>query len=77
MLVCCAPCCHPVDILLHILGDAADKAQVVDVRVEEVEPPSIRGQEGTGIWRIAEEEVVIAYLENPVEGKSSDDLRYM
>jgi len=77
MLVCCAPCCHPVDILPHILGHAADKAQVVDVRVEEVEHAIDPGQEGTGIWRITEEEVVIAHLENPVEGKSSDDLRYM
>ena len=49
MLVCCAPCCHPVDILPHILGDAADKAQVVDVRLEEVEHAIDTGQEGTGI----------------------------
>jgi hypothetical protein len=47
------------------------------VRVEEVEHAIDPGQEGTGIWRITEEEVVIAHLENPVEGKSSDDLRYM
>jgi hypothetical protein len=47
------------------------------VRVEEVEHAIDPGQEGTGIWRITEEEVVIAHLENPVEGKSSDNLRYM
>jgi hypothetical protein len=44
------------------------------VRVEEVEHAVDPGQEGTGIWGVPEEEVVIADLKSPVERKASDEL---
>lgn len=77
MGLCGAPGGHPVDVLPDVVWEVADEPEGVDVGVEELEDAVDAGKEGAGVGAVAEVAVVIADLEDPVEGEPGDDLRDM
>jgi hypothetical protein len=61
--------------LPDVIWEVAYQPEGVDVGVEELEDAVDAGEEGAGVGGVAEVEVVVADLEDPVEGEPSDDLR--
>ena len=75
MLLCRSPGSDPINVLPRFVGQIADEAFPTNMTVEELKNAIDTWQERPRVFCITEKQVVIADLEDPVQGEAGNDLR--